>query len=133
VEHPGHLPPGVRVRAVGLPGTGVADLRPSPVAGESVLHVGLGPGETLALGALPGVEVLVEGEAGGPVELGAAVRGPREGVDGEGERGQKDRVAGREQGLRRDPAHDAPTGSWGSVTSVKRISSGSSITSCFTV
>jgi hypothetical protein len=76
----------------------------------------------------------VVGETAGPVELRAPVRVAGEDIEPDPRQRQEEGVARGEEALGGDPAHlEVPTGSFGSVTSVKRISSGSSITTCFTV
>ena len=62
---------GVGARA--LARAAVADVGPGPVAHEPALVVGLVGPQVLALGAVPGVGVLVVGEACGPVAQRAAV------------------------------------------------------------
>ena len=105
---------------------------------------GSGPGEPArsvstrwrrsSLGAIPGVELLQVGESGGPVQLGAAVRVVGKRVHSQRCEREEKAVAGSEQRPDRDVAHRiAPAGSSGSTTSVKRMSSGSSMVTCFTV
>src|SRR5512132_1156286 len=133
VEHPGDLAAGVGVGAVALARTGVADLCPGPIPRETLLDVSFDQVQALPLRALPGIQVFVVGEAGCPVELRAAMRVASEQVEPNGDQHEEQGVSGRQQALRRNAAHLAPTGCLGSVTSVKRISSGSSITSRLTV
>lgn len=134
IEWPGHLAALVRVGAVVLPGAGVADVGSRSVARQPLVHVGLDPMEVLALRALPGVEVVVVGEAARPPELRATVRVLRHGIENKRDEGQEEPIPGGEDALRSDLAHlEVPTGALGSVTSVNRTSSGSSITTRFTV
>src|SRR5262249_27802953 len=133
IERPGELPAGAGVRAVALAGARVADVGASAVANDALLHVGLDPVEPLALRAFPRIQAAVVAEARRPVELRAAGGMSRERVEPQRNQRQEQRVAGREQALGGDAAQLAPTGCFGSVTSVKRISSGSSTTSRLTV
>ena len=73
VQGPDHLAARLGVGAIGLRGAGVADLPLTPVANEPSMGVELGAMQMLALRALPGVELVVIGEARSPVALGAAV------------------------------------------------------------
>src|SRR5262249_42616451 len=117
-----------------LPRTGVADVRAGPVAGEPGGEVGVDPVQSLALGALPGIHRVEVGETRRPIELRAPVGVLREHVQAQGDQRQEEPIPRREQAHASNAAHSgAPTGCFGSVTSVKRISSGSSITTRFTV
>ena len=133
VEHPRDLATGVRIRAVGLARARVADVGAGSVADQPQLRIGLDPLKPLTLRALPGVELLVVGEAGGAVELGAAMRMPRKQIESEGHQDKEEGVSRSQQAVGRDAAHPVPAGCFGSVTSVNRISSGSSMTTRFTV
>lgn len=134
VERADNLAPVVRVGAGVLARAGVADLRLASIAQQPALVVVLVEPQMLALWANPGVEVLVVGEAGGAVALAAIVRVPCEQVEDDSSGDEEEPVAGCEHDLGVEGAHelasDAPTGS---VISVKRMSSGSSSVTCFTV
>ena len=78
--------------------------------------------------------MLEVGETGGAIQLGAAVRVAGERVDSERGQRQEEAVAGGEKRFSRHAAHrETPTGCFGSVTSVNRISSGSSTVTRLTV
>ena len=90
--------------------------------------------ELLALGALPGVEMLVVSEAGGAVELGAAMRVPGQQIEAERSQDKEEPRIPQPAGSRsRRRSSSTPPAAFGSVISVKRISSGSSMMARFTV
>jgi hypothetical protein len=98
-----------------------------PVANEPPFVIGLVAAQVLALRTFPRVLVGVVGEAGRPVPLRACVGVARKEFHADRDGEQEDRVGVRHQGLGVNLVHVCSAGArTGSVTSAKRISSGSS-------